>query len=228
LLLSLAKKINFSSSDLKNNIIDPEKYIGFELYGKTVGVIGVGAIGRQFCRIAKGFGMNILGYDLFPNQETADLYNLKFVSLDELLKSSDIISIHAPSTKENIHLINKEQFEIMKDGVVLINTARGEILNTKALYDALLAGKVGACGLDVVECEDILTNQDKFLQKDDCKIVSCLEKTLLNHRLLTMKNVIVTPHVAFDTKEAIERILATTIKNTESFCTEKIQKNTVI
>ncbi len=227
LLLASAKKITLSSSDLKNRVIEPDNYIGMDLFGKTVGVIGVGSIGRQFCRIANGFGMNILGYDLYPNEQTAKDYNVKFTDLNSLLKESDIISIHAPSTKDNVHLIDKEQFEMMKDGVVLVNTARGEILDTEALYDALLSGKVASCGLDVLECEDIIRNEDDFLQKDECKITACLKKTLINHRLLDMKNVIVTPHVAYDSKEAIERILSATIDNIKAFLASNIQNNVV-
>ena len=227
LLFALSKKIMLSSSDLKNNIIEPDNYIGSDLFGKTVGVIGVGAIGRQFCRIANGIGLKVLGYDLYPSEEAKEKYNVNFVNFDELLAQSDIISVHAPSTKENIHLLDEAEFAKMKDGVVVINTARGEIINTKALYDALLSGKVSAAGLDVLECEDILTNQDRFLQKDECKNAACLQKTLLNHRLLTMKNVIVTPHMAFDTKEAIERILDTTVENIQGFLSGNIQ-NTVI
>ncbi len=227
LLFSLSKKIMLSSSNLKNNIIEPEKYIGFDIFGKTIGVVGTGSIGKQVCRIANGIGMNVLGYDLYPDKEISEKYNVNFVSLDELLTNSDIISVHVPSTKENIHLLDEKEFEKMKNGVVIINTARGEIMNTQALYNALLSGKVAAAGLDVVECEDILTNQDVFLQKDECKNNTCLRKTLLNHRLLTMPNVIVTPHVAYDTKEAIERILDTTIDNIKSFFSGKIQNNVV-
>jgi D-lactate dehydrogenase len=227
LLMSLTKKVTESASDLKNNVINPGSYIGTELFRKTVGVIGVGSIGGQFCRIAHGLGMNILGYDLYPNQEYTDKYGVNFVSMNELLAQSDIISVHAPSTKENLHLIDAPQFELMKKGVIIINTARGEIINTKALYDALLEGKVGGAGLDVLECEDILTNQDKFLQKDECKIQDCLEKTLINHRLLTMKNVIITPHVAFDTHEAVERILAVTLDNIQMFLNGEIKNNVI-
>jgi len=227
LLLASAKKITLSSSDLKNRVIEPDNYIGMDLFAKTVGVIGVGSIGRQFCRIANGFGMNILGYDPYPNEQTAKEYNVKFTNLNTLLRESDIISIHAPSTADNVHLIDKDKFEMMKDGVVLVNTARGEIVDTEALYDALLSGKVASCGLDVLECEDIIRNEDDFLQKDECKVTSCLKKTLINHRLLDMKNVIVTPHVAYDSKEAIERILSMTIDNIKAFLGSDIQNNVV-
>ena len=223
LLFTLSKKIILSSSNLKNNIIEPGNYYGFDLFGKTVGVIGTGAIGRQFCRIASGIGMKVLAYDIYPNKELEEKYNIKFVSLDELLANSDIISVHVPSTKDNIYFLDKKEFEKMKDGVVIINTARGEIINTHSLYNALQAGKVAAAGLDVLECEDILTNQDVFFQRDECKNINCLHKTLLNHRLLTMPNVIVTPHVAYDTKEAIGRILDTTINNIKGFFSGKIQ-----
>lgn len=227
LLFTLAKKITLSSSELKKNIIEPDRYIGNDLFGKTVGVIGTGSIGKQFCRIANGIGMKVLAYDLYPKMELTEKYNVEYTDLETLLKSVDIISIHVPSTKENIHLLDKKQFEMMKEGVIIINTARGEIINTQALYENLLSEKVAACGLDVLECEDIITNQDNFLRKDECKMEDCLKRTLLNHRLLTMPNVIVTPHVAYDTKEAIGRISSTTIENIEAFLDGKIQNNVI-
>ncbi|MDD3149884.1 MAG: NAD(P)-dependent oxidoreductase [Candidatus Gastranaerophilales bacterium] len=225
LLLNVARKINIAYSDLQEGTINTHKYIGIDLIDKNIGIIGTGAIGSNAIRIAHGFGMKILAYDPFPKKELISKYKVKYVNLNELYSESDIISIHAPSTKENFHMINNDAFSKMKDGVVFINTARGEIVDTEALYKALVSEKVAAAGLDVVECEDILANQEQYLAKIDCVKQDCLAKTLINHRLLSMPNVVVTPHVAFDTKEAIGRILKTTIDNLQGYINNKIINN---
>lgn len=227
LLLTVSKKIRLASNDLKKDIIAAENYIGFDMFGKTIGVIGTGEIGSHFCKLANGFGMKILAYDPYPKNILEEELNLKYVELDELIKSSDIISLHAPSTASNFHLLDDEQFRIMKDGVIIVNTARGELINIDALYSNLQLGKVAAAGLDVVECEELLGADGKALEKADCKLPSCLQKTFIHHKLLNMENVVLTPHVAYDTKEAIERILATTDDNIQSFVKGKI-KNSVL
>lgn len=227
LLLNVARKVSQAYNELREGKIDLHMYKGIDLAGKTIGIIGTGAIGTYTAKIAYGFGMKILSYDLFPKEELKDKYEAEYVELDELLKSSDIISLHAPSTKENFHMINDAAFDKMKDGVIIVNTARGEIMDTKALYKALKSGKVSGAGLDVVECEEILANEELYLTKTECIKQDCLEKTLINHRLLDMPNVIITPHIAFDSVEAIERILETTIGNINSYLCGNIV-NTVI
>jgi len=217
LLLNVMRKISISYQNLREGIINIQGDIGHDLMGKTIGIIGTGAIGCHTVKIANGFGMKILCYDPYPKLEMTEKYNVKYVSLDELLKESDIISIHAPSTKENFHMINDDCFNKMKKGVVIINTARGEIMDTQALYKAIKNGIVAGAGLDVLECEDILTNEEQYLMKVDCIRQECLSKTLINHKLLEMPNVIITPHVAFDTVEAIYRILKTTIDNINGY-----------
>jgi len=217
LLLDVYRKITVSYLNLKEGFINVQEDIGQDLMGKTLGIIGTGAIGCHAIRIAKGFGMNIICYDPYPKAEMIEKYNVKYADLDQLLNESDIISLHAPSTKENFHMINEECFNKMKKGVVIINTARGEIMDTQALYKAIKCGTVAGAGLDVLECEDILANEDQYLMKVDCIRQECLSKTLINHKLLEMPNVIVTPHVAFDTVEAVYRILKTTIDNINGY-----------
>lgn len=217
LMLSLARKIQLANEDLKKGIINTENYIGNDLYEKTIGIIGTGAIGSHSARIANGFGMEVLAFDPYPNQALVEQYGAEYVPLQTLLNNSDYISIHAPATKSNFHMINKESFRIMKDGVIIVNTARGEIIDTEALYNALLSKKVKAAGLDVVECEEILGNEEKYFGKIDCVNKDCLKKTLINHKLLELPNVIVTPHVAFDSQEAIERIIKITTDNIIKF-----------
>lgn len=222
LLLNVIRKVSIAYGDLKQGIIKLEKYTGNDLFGKTIGIIGTGAIGCHTAKIANGFGMKVLSYDPFPKEALTEKFNFEYVELDRLYKESDIISLHAPSKKENFHMINEEAFSKMKDGVIIINTARGEIMDTNALYKALISGKVAGAGLDVLECEDIIAHEELFLARVDCIKKDCLEKTLINHRLLEMPNVIVTPHVGFDTLEAIHRILSTTVNNINGFISGNI------
>lgn len=222
LLLDVMRKITLSYSNLKDGFIDLQGYIGHDLNGKTIGIIGTGAIGCNAIKIAHGFGMKILSYDPFPKKEMEEPFCCKFTELDELYKKSDIITLHAPSTKENFHMINDESFAKMKKGVIIINTARGEIMDTQALYRAIRNGIVAGAGLDVLECEDILNREDEYLMKVDCIDQQCLSRTLLNHKLMDLPNVIITPHIAFDTVEAVHRILQTTINNIRGFLAKNI------
>lgn len=217
LLLNVIRKVNLAYDELQQGKINLEKYTGHDLAGKTIGLIGTGAIGAYTAKIAYGFGMKILTYDPFPNEELKEKLGVEYVELDRMYKESDIISLHAPSRKENFHLVNEKAFSRMKDGVIIINTARGEIMDTNALYNALKSGKVAGAGLDVLECEEIMANEELFLSKIDCVKKECLEKTLINHKLLDMPNVIITPHIAFDTVEAVYRILQTTIDNINGY-----------
>ncbi|OGI05029.1 MAG: hypothetical protein A2104_02790 [Candidatus Melainabacteria bacterium GWF2_32_7] len=222
LLLDVTRKITQSYNDLKAGIINIQGNLGIDLNNKTIGIIGTGAIGTHAIKIANGFCMKILAYDPYPKKEVEENYNVQYVDLDTLYRESDIISIHAPSTKENFHMINDESFSKMKRGVVIVNTARGEIMDTQALYKAIKNKIVAGAGLDVLECEDILNNEDEYLMKVDCIDTNCLSRTLLNHKLLELPNVIVTPHVAFDSLEALHRILKTTIDNIDGYLSDNI------
>ncbi|EKE04676.1 MAG: hypothetical protein ACD_20C00022G0001 [uncultured bacterium] len=222
LLLDVTRKITNAYNDLRNGIINIQEHLGLDLNGKTIGIIGTGAIGTHAIKIANGFCMNILAYDPYPKKELEEKYNVTYVNMDTLYRESDIISIHAPATKENFHMVNDEAFNKMKKGVVIVNTARGEIMDTQALYIALKNGIVAGAGLDVLECEDILNNEDQYLMKVDCIDPNCLSKTLLNHKLLDMPNVIVTPHLAFDSVEAVQRILNTTMDNIKGYLSNNI------
>ena len=177
---------------------------GFDLYGKTVGIIGTGKIGRVFADICKGFGMKILAYDKFPDPESG----LHYVSLEEIWSQSDILSLHCPLTEETRHLINKDTINQMKDGVVIVNTSRGGLVNTEDLIDGIKQQKVGAACLDVYEEEGDLFYEDfsgNIVQDD--KLV----------RLIAMPNVIVTSHQAFLTNEALDNIASTTVNNLVRF-----------
>ena len=177
---------------------------GFDLYGKTVGIVGTGKIGRVFADICKGFGMNILAYDKFPNPDAG----LDYVDLPELFAQADIISLHCPLTEETHHLINTDTIAMMKKGVTIINTSRGALVDTEALINGIKEKKVGAACLDVYEEEGDFFYEDfsGHIVQDD-KLV----------RLIAMPNVIVTSHQAFLTSEALDNIAATTVNNLTRF-----------
>ena len=177
---------------------------GFDLYGKTVGIIGTGKIGRVFADICKGFGMKILAYDKFPNPDAG----LDYVDLPELFAQADIISLHCPLTEETHHLINADTIAMMKKGVTIINTSRGALVDTEALINGIKEKKVGAACLDVYEEEGDFFYEDfsGHIVQDD-KLV----------RLIAMPNVIVTSHQAFLTSEALDNIAATTVNNLTRF-----------
>ena len=189
-----SKDFNFSLSNLT----------GFDLYGKTVGVIGTGRIGRVFIDICRGFGMRVLAYDKFPVPNLDNGDTIRYVELDELFEKSDIISLHCPLTDETHHIIDEKAIEKCKRGVVLLNTSRGALVDAEALLQGIKSRKVGAACLDVYEEESDLFFEDNsgHIMEDD---------TLA--RLITMPNVLVTSHQAFLTEEALENIAQTTVKN---------------
>lgn len=224
LLLDVSRKITRSYINLKNQEVNPIASLGFELCGKTIGIVGLGKIGSEMARLAKGFNMKILGYDIVENIELEKKYDVEFTTFENLIENSDVISLHAPLSAENTHLFNKNVFEKMKNTAVLINTARGELIDTQALYNALSTKEIAGAGLDVLECEETLSNPD-YLDDIDRLNDNYLKKTLLNNRILNLDNAIVTPHIAYDTIEAIHRILETTMQNISAFTEGKIQNN---
>ncbi len=183
---------------------------GFDLHGKTVGVVGTGRIGRVFIDICRGFGMKVLAYDKYPYAGLADGENIRYVELDELFEKSDIISLHCPLTEDTYHIIDEESIQQCKKGVILINTSRGALVDAEALLNAIKARKVGGACLDVYEEE-----ADFFFEDYSGHI---LDDDILA-RLISMPNVIVTSHQAFLTEEALMNIAETTIKNIVEFAT---------
>ena len=218
--LNLTRKVNIAYNDLKNGICDIDRYMGKDLYQSTLGVIGTGAIGRHTIKIASGLGMKILAYDLYPNK---DLTDVEYVSLDEIYEKSDFITLHCPLTKDNYHMLDSVAFEKMKKGVIIINTARGELIDNEALYKALKEGKVGAAGLDALEEESAILDDDIYLAKPSKIPQNDLVTSFINMKLLQLPNVIITPHIAFNSLDAIHRILETTIENIAAFKNGKMQ-----
>ena len=215
LMLAVSRKIVDSYKRIHEWNFSPIGLTGFDLNGKTLGVLGVGNIGKNVVKIGKGFGMNVLGYMHHPDAKMAEEFCFECVDFDTLYAKSDIISIHVPYTKETHHLLNVEAFAKMKDGVIIINTARGAIIDTNALMQALDYGKVAGAGLDVLEEEPLLHEErellsGKFNQTD---MLSVLE----NHMLVTNPKVVMTPHNAFNSVEALHKIVETTVGNITMF-----------
>ena len=210
MLLTSVRRIHKAYIRTRNFNFSINDFTGFELHGKTVGVIGTGKIGKAFIDICNGFGMRVLAYDLYRNPEI----KAEYVELDTLFKESDIISLHCPLTKENKHLINGNTIEKMKQGVILINTSRGLLIDTNSLIEGIKSKKISAACLDVYEEES-----DIFFEDFSSHIVH--DDTL--SRLISMPNVIVTSHQAFLTEEALGNIADTTTENIVRFFEGKTQ-----
>ena len=204
LLLTSIRRIHKAYIRTKDFNFSLNGLTGFDLHGKTVGVVGTGKIGRIFIDICRGFGMNVIAYDKFPAKDSG----IEYVSLDELWSRSDIISLHCPLTDESLHMINAESIEQMKKGVVIINTSRGALIDSEALVEGIKACHVGAACLDVYEEES-----NVFFHDYSHHIVN--DDTLA--RLISMPNVIVTSHQAFLTNEALMNIADTTLNNVKEF-----------
>jgi D-lactate dehydrogenase len=216
LLLAISHNIVEAADRTRRGDFSLKGLVGFDLQGKTLGVIGTGSIGQCVIRIAKGFGMHVIGYDVRPDEKLAQALDFVYLSMEELLSRSDIITLHVPANDKTYHLISDKEFDQMKEGMVLINTARGSVVHIQALARALADGKVAAAGLDVLPDEPTIREEYELLhsffrEKHD------LETLLAGHILLRLRNVIITPHNAFYTQEAIGRITDTTLMNIRAF-----------
>ena len=207
LILTLNRKTHKAYNRIRESNFSLEKLVGFNLSGKTVGVIGTGQIGIMFCNIMLGFGCRILAFDVYESDEAKEK-GIEYKPLKELLRESDIISLHCPLTPDTMHLINKEAIDQMKKGVMIINTSRGAVIDTPAVIKALKNEKIGYLGIDVYEQEGNLFFRDlsESIIGDD-----------LISRLLTFPNVLITAHQGFFTKEALEEIATTTLQNLSDF-----------
>ena len=204
LLLTINRRTHKAYIRTRDFNFSLQGFVGFDLYGKTVGIIGTGKIGRVFADICKGFGMNVLAYDKYPNEASG----LTYTTLEDLFQRSDIISLHCPLTEETKHMVNADSIAKMKKGVTIINTSRGALINTEDLIQGIKEKKVGAACLDVYEEEGDFFYEDYsgHVVQDD-KLV----------RLIAMPNVIVSSHQAFLTQEALDNIAATTVDNALKF-----------
>ena len=189
---------------------------GFDLHGKTIGIIGTGDIGERVVKIANGFDMRILAFDPKPKEVLVSEYGLEYTTFDTLLAEADIITLHVPGTEKTYHMISHDQFHKMRDGVILINTARGSVVDTRALVTAISDQKIAAAGLDVLAAEPVIREEAELLRS---AFQDRYDTTMLlaDHILLRLRNVFITPHSAFYTREAVGRILEVTENNIRAF-----------
>ncbi|MDJ0597629.1 MAG: 2-hydroxyacid dehydrogenase [Crocosphaera sp.] len=208
LILMLNRKLNKAYNRVRDDNFTLDGLLGFDLHNSTIGVIGTGKIGTIFAQIMQGFGCHLLGYDVYPNEHFSGIAGAKYVDLPELLAKSDIISLHCPLLPSTHHLINRDTIEQMKQGVMLINTSRGQLVDTRAVIDGIKTGQIGYVGLDVYEEEEDLFFQDhsdNVIQDDTFQL------------LQSFQNVVITAHQAFFTKNALTAIAQTTIDNISSW-----------
>ena len=208
LMLSLNRKIHRAYWRTRDGNFSLNGLMGFDMHGKTVGIIGTGKIAKILIKILKGLGMRILAYDLYPDHKFAEEEGITYTTLDELYRESDIISLHCPLTDQTRYIINEDSIDKMKDGVMIINTGRGQLIHTNALIEGLKEKKISAAGQDVYEEEGDYFYEDKSDKIIDDDVLA---------RLLSFNNVIVTSHQAFFTKEAMHNIAETTLQNIEDF-----------
>ena len=207
LILTLNRKTHKAYNRVREGNFSLERLVGFDLFGKTVGVVGTGRIGEAFCRIMKGFGCTIIAHDIFENKALIT-EGVTYVALNDLLSQSDIVSLHCPLNEATHHLINAESLKTMRQAAMLINTSRGGLVDSKAVIKALKSGKLAYLGMDVYEQESELFSHDfsEILIQDEIIL-----------RLLSFPNVIVTAHQAYFTEEALTQIAQITLRNIECF-----------
>ena len=221
LILSLSRMIHDSYQRTRQGDFTCGGVRGFDLSGKVLGVLGTGRIGTKVIEIAKGFRMQVLAFDRFPNANLADALEFHYVDWADLLRQADIVTLHLPLNSETLHFLNKDTISIMKKGAVVINTARGGLIDSQALTEALVNGHLGGAGLDVLE-EEALIREEAQLLLDNVPREQ-LASMLRAHILLTLRNVIITPHCAFNSKESLERLVNATIENIKAFSLGKPQ-----
>lgn len=214
MILTLNRKIHKAYNRVREQNFSLQGLMGFALHGKTAGIIGTGKIGKVLCHILLGFGCRVLGFDLFVDKE-AEAAGVQYVSLMDLLQQCDVISLHSPLNEQTRHMINKDTIGMMKDGVMIVNTSRGALIDTRAAIEALKTGKIGYLGIDVYEQEEKLFFRDhsEDIIEDD-----------IIQRLMGFPNVLVTAHQAFFTREAMDEIAETTLQNIELLTEKPEQK----
>lgn len=219
LILCLLRKLKPTFERVSRGVFTREGLRGTDLQGKKVGVVGTGRIGSKVIKILSTFEVQLLACDPKERRELVEAFGVRYVSLEELLSSSDIVTVHVPYTKETHHLINRENIKLMKRGSYLVNTSRGPVIETEAVHMALENGILAGAALDTFEGEEVWMEEELFLTRSELS-ANLLRHALENFHLLHLENVILTPHNAYNTKEAIRRILATTIENINSFIRE--------
>ena len=219
LLLAVAKRIIPAHQSVENGEFNPDGLTGVDLFGKTLVVIGVGRVGKNVVRMAKGLGRKVIGVEKTPDFALAKKLKFKYADLETCLKESDFVTLHVPATSESIHLINRKNIKLMKPGSILINTSRGAVVESEAIAWALNEKILRGAGLDVAERENDLESISMIMNPGPSH--EDLRQVLSYHLLRDRDDVVFTPHNAFNTKEAIEKIIKTTIENINTFCKTK-------
>lgn len=219
LMLNLARNVHKSYLRTSQQNLSIEGLRGFDLKGKTLGVLGVGHIGLHVIRVAQALGMKVKAYDINQDAFLSEVLHFEYATLDEILQSADILTLHMPHNKYTHHFLNENTIKKTKKGVIIINTARGELIDTKALYKYLKTGHIGGAGLDVIEGEQLLSHEEEVLS--DPNYQDKLTSIMIDKKIFQMENVIFTPHNAFNSHEAIQRILETTSEMIKEFIETK-------
>lgn len=219
LILALSRNIHRAYMRTSRGNFSWDGLMGFDLKGKTLGIIGAGHIGLHVIRMAKGFGMKVLAFDVRQDRFLAEVLDFKYVTLEKLLAQSEVISLHGPYNAHTHHLINDDALKMVKRGAILINTSRGGLVDTAALVRALDEGILAGAGLDVLEGEELIKEEKQLLASQES--AEKLRLLLSNHILRNRENVVLTPHSAFNSREALNRILDTTVENIMAFVAAK-------
>jgi len=220
LILALSRNIHRAYMRTSRGDFSLDGLMGFDLKGKTIGIVGAGHIGLHVIRMAKGFGMNVLVYDVRQDRFLAEVLDFTYAPLEKLLSQSDVVSLHAPHNSRTHHLIDRDALKLIKRGAILINTSRGGLVDTAALVRALDESVLAGAGLDVLEGEELIKEEKQLLASQES--AEKLRLLLSNHILRHRENVVITPHSAFNSREALNRILDTTIENIQAFIAGKI------
>ncbi len=225
LILNLSRMVHKAYERTRRGDFSIEGLRGFDLNGKTIGVIGTGNIGLHVIRMARGFNMRVIAYDPYPKTALVDLLDFEYVGFEDLLKDSDVVTIHCPLTDETHHLLNRDSIHRMKKGAILVNTARGGVVDSSAVLESLEQGHLAGLAIDVFEGEEVLSEETERLSGsfDSEK----MRNYILNRKLLDRDNVILTPHIAFNSTEAVERILEVTVENVKGYLAES-PRNVVV
>lgn len=217
LLLALSHRLIEAVDRTRRGDFSPAGLTGFDLKGRTFGVIGTGRIGRRAAAIARGFGMDVIAHDIEPDPAAAREIGFDYVAFDELLARADVISVHVPGSPATRHLLSEDEFRRIRRGAVLINTSRGSVVHVQPLLRALADGRLAGAGLDVLPEEPVIREEAELLHSVFSREHD-LSTLLADHVLLHMRNVVITPHSAFNTREAVHRILDVTRQNLLAFC----------
>ena len=214
-IFALSRKIVPALNDIKEKMVVYEKYEGLDITKLAIGVIGTGAVGEKVCKMANSLGMKIYANDVKVNPSICDF--VEYVSFPDLLRNSDVVTLHVPFVKEFYHIISYKEFEIMKKDALIVNTSPGELVDTLALYDSIKNKKLGGAALDVIECNEWRNTTQTFTNRMKNLSYECLENTIAACELMECDNVIVTPRIAYNTKESTEKILDISFNDVKTY-----------